>query len=104
MHQIDLGGLEEMARQVLDEGAFAYVASGSDDEETLRDNEQAWRALRLVPRVLRDVSEVSTATTLLGRERSHPVVLAPTAMHRLADDEAEVATARAAARVDAPFT
>ncbi len=103
MDQIDLGQLEDLAHEVLDDGAFAYMASGSDDEETLRANEAAWRAVRLLPRVLRDVSSVSTATTLLGRERAHPVVVAPTAMHLLASPDAEVATARAAARVDAPF-
>src|SRR5947207_1192992 len=49
------------------------------------------------PRVLVDVDEVSTATTVLGAELSMPLLVAPTAFQRLAHPEGELAMARAAA-------
>jgi isopentenyl diphosphate isomerase/L-lactate dehydrogenase-like FMN-dependent dehydrogenase len=63
----------------------------------LRDNVAAFQRLRLRPRMLVDVGSISTATTVLGTEVSLPVLIAPLAMQRLAHDEGELATARAAA-------
>ena len=57
----------------------------------------AWDRIRFRPRILRDVSSVSTATTVLGQELTTPVCVAPTAMHRAAHPMGEVATARGAA-------
>ncbi len=57
----------------------------------------AWDAIRFRPRMLRDVSTVSTAVTVLGRELATPILVAPTAMQRAAHPEGEVATARATA-------
>ncbi len=90
---------EEAARARLGPGAYAYFAGGAGDEHTLRENSAAYRRWELRPRVLVDVSEVSTATTVLGAEVSMPLLVAPTAFQRLADPEGEVATARAAAAV-----
>jgi isopentenyl diphosphate isomerase/L-lactate dehydrogenase-like FMN-dependent dehydrogenase len=84
---------------VLDPGAFGYFAGGAGDELTLRDNVGAFSRWRLRPRVLVDVGGVTTATTVLGREVSMPLLVAPTAFQRLAHPDGEVATARAAAEV-----
>ena len=88
---------EREAARVLDAGAFGYFAGGAGDEVTLRDNIEAFSRWQLRPRVLVDAGEVTTATTVLGREVSMPVLVAPIAFQRLAHAEAEVATARAAA-------
>jgi isopentenyl diphosphate isomerase/L-lactate dehydrogenase-like FMN-dependent dehydrogenase len=88
---------EEAARATLDPGAYAYYAGGAGDERTLRANVEAFARWELRPRVLVDVSEVSTATTILGTEIAFPLLVAPTAFHRLAHPEGELATARAAA-------
>ena len=48
---------------------------------------------RLLPRVLRDVSKRDLTTTVLGHKISFPVCIAPTAMHRMAHPNGEVATA-----------
>jgi isopentenyl diphosphate isomerase/L-lactate dehydrogenase-like FMN-dependent dehydrogenase len=88
---------------VLDEGPYGYYAGGAGDELTLRDNEEAWRRISIRPRVLVDVSQRDPATTLLGRPRPHPVMVAPTAYHRLAHPDGEEATARAAAAANAVF-
>jgi isopentenyl diphosphate isomerase/L-lactate dehydrogenase-like FMN-dependent dehydrogenase len=88
-----------VAAPVLDPGAFGYFAGGAGDELTLRDNVGAFSRWRLRPRVLVDVGGVTTATTVLGREVSMPLLVAPTAFQRLAHPDGEVATARAAAEV-----
>src|SRR5262249_55671958 len=64
---------------------------------TLRANVAAWQRWELLPHVLRDVSTVDTATTVLDVPVPAPIVIAPTAMHRFFCDEGELATARAAA-------
>jgi len=94
----DLAALEDVARARLDRGAYDYIAGGAEDEVTMAANVAAWSALDIRPHVLRDVSAVDTSTRLLGTQVSAPVLVAPSAMHGLACEEAEAATARAAAR------
>lgn len=76
---------------------WCYFEGGAGDEVTLRANVAAYGRWRLRPRMLVDVSEVTTATTLLGTPVSMPLGIAPFAMQRLVDPEGEVSTARAAA-------
>ncbi|MBA3718463.1 MAG: alpha-hydroxy-acid oxidizing protein [Actinobacteria bacterium] len=95
---LNVADYERLAEEKLDPGAFGYFAGGAGDEVTLRENVGAFRRLRLRPRVLADVSGVSTAATVLGHEVSMPVLVAPLAFQRLAHPEGEVATARASAR------
>jgi len=85
--------LEARARAVLPEDVYRYYAAGSGTERTLAEQEQAWDALHLRPRLLRDVSVVTTRTTVLGTEVATPVLVAPSALHGLAHPEGEVATA-----------
>ncbi len=94
---MNLDDLERRARDRLSRLAYDYVAGGADDEVTLADNVAAWRQLRLRPHVLRDVSQVSTDTTVLGTPVRMPILVAPMAYQRLAHEEGEPATARAAA-------
>ncbi|MFL5965166.1 MAG: alpha-hydroxy acid oxidase [Gaiellaceae bacterium] len=94
---INVWDYEQVAQDVLDANALAYFAGGSGDEVTLRDNLAAFERRRLRPRVLVDVREVSTATTVLGTDVALPILVAPLAMQRLAHPDGEVATARAAA-------
>jgi isopentenyl diphosphate isomerase/L-lactate dehydrogenase-like FMN-dependent dehydrogenase len=92
-----LADYERLAEGVLEAGAFGYFAGGSGDESALRENRQAFARWRLRPRMLVDVGSPSTRTTVLGGELSMPVLIAPTALHRLAHPDGEQATARAAA-------
>jgi isopentenyl diphosphate isomerase/L-lactate dehydrogenase-like FMN-dependent dehydrogenase len=87
---------ERLAAEVLDEGAYAYFSGGANDEWTLRDNVDAFRRWQLRPRVLVDVAGPSTATTVLGHEIALPVLVAPTAYHRVAHADGEPGMARAA--------
>ena len=97
MEPVCVADFERLAEERLDPGAFGYYAGGAGDELALTGNVEAWRRLRLRPRVLVDVSEVSTATTVLGAPVSMPVLVAPTAIQRLAHPDGEEGMARAAA-------
>jgi isopentenyl diphosphate isomerase/L-lactate dehydrogenase-like FMN-dependent dehydrogenase len=88
---------ERLAEASLETGAHGYFAGGAGDEHCLRENVDAWRRHRLRPRVLVDVSEVTARTTVLETEVSMPVLVAPTAFHRMLHPDGELATARAAA-------
>ncbi len=90
------GALEAEARRRLPPAVFDYFAGGADDEATLAENEAAFRRLGLVPRVLRGAGPPELATELLGELVSMPVLVAPTAFHRLAHPGGERATARGA--------
>jgi 4-hydroxymandelate oxidase len=101
---LNLAELEPLARERLSPLAYDYYASGADDEHTLRRNVEAYRELSLHYRVLVDVSRVSCATSVLGIPVELPIFIAPTAFHRLAHPDGEIATARAAAAAGSLFT
>src|SRR4051812_2594382 len=63
---VNVADYEALAAQALPAGPLGYYAGGAEDERTLRDNVAAWGRRRLRPRVLVDVSGVTTATTVLG--------------------------------------
>jgi isopentenyl diphosphate isomerase/L-lactate dehydrogenase-like FMN-dependent dehydrogenase len=88
---------ERLAEERLGPGAWSYFAGGSDDERTLRWNLEAYGRWRLRPRILCDVSAVSTETTVLGTQVALPLLVAPVAFQRMAHPDGEGATARAAA-------
>ncbi len=88
---------ERLAEERLDPAPLAYYAGGAGDEWTLRENVAAFERWVLRPRVLVDVSSVTTAATVLGTDVTMPVLVAPTAFQRLAHPEGETATARGAA-------
>ena len=98
MHESTPLNLREYAsrgQSSLSEMAWNYYASAADDEITLLENEAAWGRARLHYRILADVAKRCTGTSILGHDISLPVIAAPTAFHRLANDAGEVATARA---------
>ena len=89
--------LEEAARARLEPMAYDYFAGGAESESALRANLASWSRWQLHPHVLRDVTAVDTATSVLGTPVASPVLVAPTAYHALAHPDGEAATARAAA-------
>src|SRR5256885_10828488 len=97
MESLSLREFEAEARRRLDAATYDLFAGGADDEITLRANESAFKHLALVPRVLRGQSVPEPNVTLLGSRVSMPVLLAPTAFHRLAHPDGECATATAPA-------
>ena len=95
---LNLRELEALAAARIAQPAWDYYRSGACDEITLRRNEQAFAEIALRYRVLVDVSRRSTRARVLGRELALPVLIAPTAFHKLAHPDGEIATARAAAQ------
>lgn len=100
----DVADLRALSRRRTPRAVFDYVDGGAEDEVSLRRAREAFRRVEFSPRVLRDVSAVDTATTVLGRPASLPLVLAPTGFTRMMQHEGEVAVARAAAAAGVPYT
>jgi L-lactate dehydrogenase (cytochrome) len=96
--------LRLIARRRLPRGVFDYIDGAAEDELTLRRNSEAFRRLEFRPRVMCDVGEIDTSTTLLGGRLPVPLVLAPTGFTRVASPGGELDAARAAARAQLPFT
>ena len=97
MGLLNVWDYERAAAELLEPGALAYFAGGANDERTLADNVAAYERWQLRPRVLVDVAEPSTATTVLGQEVAMPLLVAPVAFQRAAHADGEVAMAAAAA-------
>jgi len=94
---LTLDDAERLAEEALPPDAWSYVHGGAGDERTLRWNREAFSQFRLRPRVLVDVSAVTTETTVLGTPVSMPVLVAPMAFQQIAHEEGELAMARGAA-------
>ncbi len=98
---LTLADHETHAQSRLDAAVWAYFSGGAADEITLRANREAWDALHLHPRVLRELAGGHTRIELLGRTLAHPLLLAPIAHQRLAHPDGELASACAAAAQEA---
>ncbi len=98
MEPISILDFEAIARSRMEATAFDYFRSGADGESTLANNQSAYDQLQLHYRVLVDVSNRCQETVVLGRKLSMPILVAPTAFHKLANRDGETATARAAGK------
>ena len=92
---INVFDFEAVARQKVPPAHFGYMASGIDDEVTLRANRTAFEHWQLRPRRMRDVSKVDMSVTLFGTRWKTPIIIAPTGGNKAYDPEGEVAVARA---------
>jgi 4-hydroxymandelate oxidase len=91
-----LTDFEAVAKGRVSHMAWEFFNGAAADEITMRWNLEAYQRIRLKPRVLVDVSKLDTRVNLLGQELAFPIILAPTAYHKLAHPEGELATARGA--------
>lgn len=91
------------AREALQNDVFDYYDGGTLDEITLGDNAAAWQRRKLWYRVMAGVRGIDPSTSVLGAPVSTPILVAPTAFHKLACPEGEIAAARAAARAGTAF-
>lgn len=94
---VNVDDVERLAHQKLPSVTKSFYQDGADQQQTVAENLLAFKRLRLLPRVLRDVSNVNTELTLLGRPVSMPVGLSPTALLKMAHPLGELGTAKAAA-------
>jgi isopentenyl diphosphate isomerase/L-lactate dehydrogenase-like FMN-dependent dehydrogenase len=95
--------LEDAARAVLKPEAYDYVAGGAGAESTVRANREAFERYRLVPRMLRDVSERDLSIELFGRRLPAPVLIAPVGVQKIIHPDGELAVAQGAAALGIPF-
>ncbi len=100
---LNVADARRAAARRLPHGLFAYVDRGSEDETGIALNRRQLDAVRLAPRILRDVSTISTLAGILGHEQPLPLVVAPTAFAGLVWHDGEVALAQAAAKAGIPF-
>jgi L-lactate dehydrogenase (cytochrome) len=96
--------LRLIAKRRLPHGVFDYIDGGAEDERSLAANCSAFAGYEFRPRVLRDVSNLDTTTTIFGRQASMPLIMAPTGFTRIAHSQGELAVARSAARAGIPWS
>ena len=96
--------LARIARRTTPRSVFDYVHGAAEDELSLARARRAFASVEFEPRVLYDVAEVDTSTTILGRPASFPLIMAPTGFTRMMQHEGEIAVARAAERAGVPYT
>ncbi|KAF7121293.1 hypothetical protein RHSIM_Rhsim13G0114900 [Rhododendron simsii] len=95
---------QAIAKEKLPKMVYDYYASGAEDQWTLQENRNAFSKILFRPRILIDVSKIDITTTFLGFNISMPIMIAPTAMQKMAHPEGEYATARAASAADTIMT
>ena len=101
-HSID--DLRLLAKRRLPRSIFDFYDGGAEDESTLRHNRSAFEQHRLAPRVLVDVAQTHTRTTLMGAPMDLPMAIAPTGALGFGWRDADLHLARAAEKHGIPFT
>ena len=107
MHLADAVNIEDlrlMAKRRVPRAIFDFFDGGAEDETTLRGNRAAFERVRLLPKVLVDVSKIDTAVSLFGSEAKMPLAIAPTGGISAGRAGAELILARAAKAWGVPFT
>ncbi|GBG93761.1 L-lactate oxidase [Ligilactobacillus salitolerans] len=96
--------LEKMAQKVIPKGAFGYIASGAGDTFTLHENIRSFNHKLIVPHTLMDVEEPETKTIFAGEKLTAPMIMAPVAAHKLANEQGETASAKGVADFGSIYT
>lgn len=100
----NIDDLRLLAKKNLPGGVFDYIDGAAEDELALDRSLRAFDDVLFRARVLRDMTQVDTSTTLMGKQIPMPFALSPTGFTRMADSQGELAVARAAARRGFPYT
>jgi isopentenyl diphosphate isomerase/L-lactate dehydrogenase-like FMN-dependent dehydrogenase len=95
-HALNVLEFEEAARRKVRSGHWAYMASGVDDDATLRANREGYSHYQLRPRRLRDATKVDMRVDLFGTTYNSPIFLCPTGAEKSFFQDGELAVARAA--------
>ena len=93
----------ERARITLTKDAWDYLEGGAGEEDTVHENRSAFKKWRIRPRYLRDVSKRTTEAEYLGQNRESPFILAPIGVQSILHKDGEIASARAAVKMNIPF-
>jgi 4-hydroxymandelate oxidase len=92
----DVFDFEPVMQKNVQPAHFGYMATGVDDEMTLRANREGFRKFQLRPRRLVDVSNVDMTSEILGKIYDSPIIVAPTGSNRAFHPDGEIAVAKAA--------
>ena len=101
---INIEDLRRLAKRRLPRAIFDFFDGGAEDETTLRDNCAAFQRVRLLPKVLVDVSAIDLKTEIFGKTANLPLAIAPTGGISAGRFGAELMLARAAKAAGVPFT
>jgi (S)-mandelate dehydrogenase len=101
---VNIEDLRQAAKRRVPRAIFDFFDGGAEDETTLRENRAAFERIRLLPKVLVDVSSVDLKTELFGQAASMPLAIAPTGGISAGRAGAELILARAAKAAGVPFT
>jgi 4-hydroxymandelate oxidase len=93
---LDVLDFEPVAHKTLPPAHFGYLASGVDDDATVRANREGFQKFQLRPRRLVDVGKIDTRVELFGETYNSPIVVAPTGSNRAFHEDGELAVSRAA--------
>ena len=93
---LDVFDFEPVMKKNVPPAHFGYMATGVDDEVTLRANREGFRKFELRPRRLVDVSKIDMSAEILGAKYDSPIVIAPTGSNRAFHPDGEIAVAKAA--------
>jgi len=96
--------LREIAKRRLPKWLFEFVDRGTEDEVGLRNNREAFERIKLLPRMLVDVSGRKLDTTVFGKEHKMPIGIAPTGAAGMMWYQGELELARAAKAAGIPFS
>lgn len=100
---VSLADYERLAAKRLSAQNLAYLNGGAADQRTLAANSESWGTQTLWPRVLREFDQADTRATILNRRLASPLLIGPTAYHKLFHPEGEIATATAASALRTPY-
>jgi len=103
MKIVNYNGFRDAAQKRLPRFIFEYIDGGSYDEHTLRRNVDDFKAVTLRQKVLRDVSNLNTATRLFGRDMALPIALAPIGIAGFYRRRGETQAVRAAEAAGIPI-
>src|ERR1700746_1263045 len=93
---LDVMDFEAAARKAIPPAHFGYLATGVDDDGTVRANREGYARLQIRARRLVDVENIDMSVSLCGTKCSTPIVLSPVSAQKAFPPEGEVAVARAA--------
>lgn len=100
----NISDLRLAAFRALPKPIFEYMDGGSEDELSLRDNMRDFDHVKIIPKVLNDVSTVRRSVEIFGSTISAPIVISPTGLSGLYHPEGELAVARAASEMNLAYS
>ncbi len=98
MDPVNVFDFQALAKKKLDPVAWDYLEGGSEDEQSLRDNREAFRRIIIRPRMLVDTHKIDTSLNLLGMDLRYPIILDPAGGKNCFFPKGELEVSRAAGK------